>query len=43
LKIKGLEENDLDRGFVACNIDNLCHITQEILVKLSVLELPEHK
>jgi peptide chain release factor subunit 3 len=43
IKLKGVEDDDLQRGFMICDIDNHCHVTQEILCYVDLLELPEHK
>lgn len=43
IKVKGLEEDDLQRGHMICDIDNHCHVTQEFFAFVDILELPEHK
>jgi len=46
LKIKDLKERDEDlfsRGDMICSTEDYCQVTNEILAKIYVLELPEHK
>lgn len=43
MKVKGLEEDDVIRGVVICDMEEPCYVCNEIEVSLEVLELPEHK
>ena len=43
LKVKGLEEDDIEKGYLICNTDDFCQVTQEFQADITVLELPEHK
>lgn len=40
---KGLEDNDIDRGYVICNTESLCAITELFIAELTLLKLPEDK
>jgi len=41
--LKGVEDENLNRGDVLCPLDSFPHICQEFEAQISVLELPEHK
>lgn len=43
IKVRGLEDEDIKKGFVVTGINEPCHITQEIEAELTLLTLPEHK
>lgn len=43
LKVKGIEDEDVDRGMVICNNDDFCQVTFEIEAEINLLELPDHK
>jgi len=43
IKVKGLEEDDLEKGTMICNTDDFCQVTTEFIAQLQILELNEHK
>ncbi|EGR30896.1 hypothetical protein IMG5_121420 [Ichthyophthirius multifiliis] len=43
LKIKAGEDKDIERGFVFCNTDDLCFVTQCFIAEINILKLPDHK
>ncbi len=43
MKIKGVEEIDIEKGYMLCNTDNFCQITNEFMAEVSIMELPDHK
>jgi len=43
IRVKGLEDDDIERGYMICSTDDFCHIANEILCRITVTELPEHK
>jgi len=43
LKVKGLEDNDVGRGYMICNIDNFSLVCHEFQARITIMELPEHK
>jgi len=43
VQLKNVEDENLSRGDVLCNLDSFPQICQEFEASISVLELPEHK
>eukprot|EP00825_Cyclidium_porcatum_P016589 TRINITY_DN1955_c0_g1_i1.p1 TRINITY_DN1955_c0_g1~~TRINITY_DN1955_c0_g1_i1.p1 ORF type:complete len:386 (-),score=76.37 TRINITY_DN1955_c0_g1_i1:97-1254(-) len=43
LRIIGMDEKELDKGYVLCQLDDPCIVTKEFMAKLTLLELPDHK
>lgn len=43
IALKGVEDENIQRGDMLCSSDNLPLVCQEFEAKISVLELPEHK
>lgn len=43
IKVKGLEDEDIKKGFMVTGINEPCHITEEIEAEITLLTLPEHK
>jgi peptide chain release factor subunit 3 len=43
IKVRGLEDEDIKKGFMVTDINEPCYITQEIEAELMLLNLPEHK
>ncbi len=41
MKIKGLEDEDVKKGFMISESDSLCPVTMEFEANLTILELPE--
>ena len=40
LRVKGIEENEIDRGDIICNNMNYCQESMEFKAQLNLLELP---
>lgn len=38
-----MDEKELQKGYVLCQLDDPCVVTKEFLAKLTLLDLPEHK
>lgn len=43
IKVKGLDEKDIEKGFMICTQDDNCLVSSEFEVNIEILELPEHK
>jgi peptide chain release factor subunit 3 len=43
LKLKNAEEEDLNKGGMLCDVDDVCYLAEGIEVRIKVLELPDHK
>lgn len=43
LKMKGIDEGDIKRGYIICNNLNYCQETNEFKAKIKVLDVPESK
>jgi len=43
IQLKGIEDENIARGDILCQLDNLPQVCQEFEAKIHVLELPEHK
>lgn len=43
IKPKGLDDKDIERGYMICSTDELCPVTQLFIAELTLLKLPEHK
>lgn len=43
IKISGMDEKELDKGYVLCQLDDSCIVTKEFLARVTLLDLPDHK
>lgn len=43
IKVKGLEDEDIKKGFMVCSINETCHVTYEVEAEVQLLNLPVHK
>lgn len=43
IQVKGIEEGDVDRGYMVTNTDNFCIVAREFIAEITLLQLPEHK
>jgi peptide chain release factor subunit 3 len=43
MRIRGLEDDDIKKGYMISNYQEPCQVCSEFEARLQVLELPEHK
>lgn len=43
IKVKGLDEKDIEKGYMISTQDDTCMVSNEFEAIIDVLELPEHK
>lgn len=40
---KGIEDKEIERGYMVCSTESLCPATQLFIAELTLMKLPEHK